>query len=140
MQKIIEKVIETKNFELSDILKKIDTLWLQGNIDEEAKKSLSDKARNNANTQNSLNILLKLEELDKRVKALEEAKAENEEAGTETEETESYPEFVAGKWYYAGDRIAFEGKNYECIAPEEVVCVWSPLEYPVYWVKIEGLS
>ena len=68
------------------------------------------------------------------MKVLEEAKVENEEL------TESYLEFVAGKWYYTGDRIAFEGKNYECIAPEGVVCVWSPLEYPVYWVKIEGLS
>ena len=134
MQKIIEKVIESKNYELSDMLRKIDTLWVQGSIDDAMRKSLSDKARNNANVQNSLNILSKLEELDKRVKALEEAKTENSD--TETEET-TYPEFVVGKWYYTGDRITFDGKSYECIAPENVACVWSPLDYPAYWKEIE---
>lgn len=134
MQKIIEKVIESKNYELSDMLKKIDTLWVQGSIDEEMRKRLSDKARNNANVQNSLNIILKLEEIDRRLKALEEANAD-----TETEEpTETiYPEFVVGKWYYTGDRITFDGKNYECIAPENVACVWSPVDYPAYWEEIE---
>lgn len=143
MQKIIEKVIESKNFELSDMLKKIDTLWVQGSIDEATRKILMDKARNNANTQNSLDILAKIEELDKRVKALEEAQTKNETGTDEpTEEPEeptetTYPGFVVGKWYYAGDRISFEGKNYECIAPENVVCVWSPADYPAYWEELE---
>ena len=134
MQKIIEKVIESKNYELSDMLKKIDTLWVQRSIDDAMRKSLSDKARNNANVQRSLDILSKLEELDKRVKALEETKAENSD--TETEET-TYPEFVVGKWYYTGNKISFEGKNYECIAPENVACVWSPMDYPTYWQELD---
>ena len=152
MQKIIEKVIDSKNFELSDMLKKIDTLWVQGSIDEATRKILMDKARNNANVQNSLDVLSKLEEidkrmkaleeLDKRVKALEEASVKNEveteEPAEPMEPTEtSYPAFVVGKWYYAGDRINFEGKNYECIAPENVVCVWSPADYPAYWQELE---
>lgn len=128
MQKIIEKVINSKNFELSDMLKKIDTLWVQGSIDDTVRKTLSDLARNNANTQNSLDVLAKLEELDKRVKALEEA-------GNE-ETTEEYPTFEVGKWYYNGDKIAFEGKNYVCTAPEGVACVWSPTEYPTYWEEL----
>ena len=134
MQKIIEKVIESKNYELSDMLKKIDTLWVQGSIDDAMRKSLSDKARNNANVQNSLNIIQKLEEMDRRLKALEEANAD-----TETEEpTETiYPEFLVGKWYYTGDKISFEGKNYECIAPENVACVWSPADYPTYWQELD---
>ena len=139
MQKIIEKVIESKNYELSDMLKKIDTLWVQGSIDEATRKILMDKARNNANTQNSLDILAKVEELDKRVKALEEASVKNEaetEAPEEPMET-TYPAFVVGKWYYAGDRISFEGKKYECIAPENVACVWSPADYPAYWEELE---
>ena len=129
MQKIIEKVIESKNYELSDMLRKIDTLWVQGSIDEEARTRLSEKARNNANVQKSLNIIQKLEEIDRRLKSLEDS-----QASTETEEpTESYPEYVAGKWYYAGDKISFEGKNYVCIAPEGATCVWNPSEYPAYW-------
>ena len=132
MQNIIDKVIESKNFELSDMLKKIDTLWVQGSINEETKKRLADKARNNANVQNSFDIVAKLEELDKRIKALEEA-------GTniETEEpTESYEEYKVGIWYYNGNKVSFDGKNYNCIAPEGVVCVWSPTEYPAYWEEI----
>ena len=133
MQKIIEKVIESRNYELSDILKKIDTLWVQGSITEEAKKILADKARNNANMQNSMDILAKLEELDKRIKELE-AQAETEtEEPTET----TYPEYTAGKWYYKGDKVTFDGVAYECTAPEGVVCVWSPTEYPAYWEEVE---
>ena len=128
MQKIIEKVIETKNFELSDMLRKIDTLWVQGSINEETRKMLSDKARNNATLDKSFDILSKLEELDKRLKALENKGTE------ETEET--YEEFVSGKWYYNGNKITFEGKNYVCIAPENATCVWNPTDYPAYWEEV----
>lgn len=129
MQKIIEKVIESKNFELSDMLKKIDTLWVQGSIDDAMRKILSDKARNNATLEKSFDILAKLEELDKRVKALENSQVP-------TEPTESYEEYVVGKWYYNGNRVMFDGKAYECIAPENVACVWNPSEYPAYWEEI----
>ena len=131
MKNVIKKVIESKNYELSDMLKKIDTLWVQGSISEDAKKILADKARNNANVQNSMDILAKLEELDKRVKELEDAQANNE---TEEPTEETYPEYEVGKWYYNGNKVMFEGVAYECTAPEGVVCVWSPLEYPAYWV------
>lgn len=133
MQKVIERVIESKNYELSDMLKKIDTLWVQGSIDDAVRKSLSDKARSNANTQNSMDILSKLEELDKRVKALEDAKTNNSEEQTET----TYPEYEVGKWYYKGDKVTFDGKVYECIAPAGQVCTWSPSEYPAYWEEVE---
>lgn len=133
MQKIIENVIENKNFELSDMLRKIDTLWVQGDITEYTRNKLSEKARNNANLEKSFNMLEKLEELDKRVKALEEAK---ESTGAEEPTETTYPEFVVGKWYYNGDRISFEGKNYVCIAPENAVCVWNPTDYPAYWEEV----
>ena len=133
MQNIIEKVIESKNFELSDMLKKIDTLWIQGSINEESKKRLSEKARSNANLEKSFDILAKLEELDKRVKALEEANVEM----PEEEPTETYEEYTAGKWYYAGNKVMFDGKVYECIAPENATCVWNPAEYPTYWKEVE---
>ena len=134
MQKIIENVIDSKNYELSDMLKKIDTLWLQGSITDEVRTRLSEKARANANVQNSLNILLKLEELDKRVKALEESQNSTESDTGIEEPTETiYPEFESGKWYYAGDKISFDGSNYVCIAPDGATCVWNPTEYPAYW-------
>ena len=134
MQKVIERVIESKNYELSDMLRKIDTLWVQGSIDDAVRKSLSDKARSNANTQNSMDILLKLEELDKRVKALEDAQTSNE---TEEKTEVTYPEYTVGKWYYKGDKVTFEGTVYECTAPEGAVCTWRPTEYPAYWEEVE---
>ena len=133
MKQIIEKVINSKNYELSDMLKKIDTLWVQGSIDDEAKKHLAERARENANVQNSIDILAKLEELDKRVKALEEANTSTE---TEEETEVTYPEYTVGKWYYKGDKVTFDGKVYECIAPEGAVCTWSPTEYPAYWEEV----
>lgn len=133
MQKIIEKVIESRNFELSDMLKKIDTLWVQGRIDDAARKTLSDKARSNATAGQGIDILAKLEELDRRIKILEEAKADPDpEEPTEV----IYPDYAAGKWYYGGDKISFEGKNYNCTAPDGVVCTWNPAEYPPYWEEI----
>ena len=132
MQKIIEKVIESKNYELSGMLKKIDILWVQGFIDEDARTMLYEKARNNANTQNSIDIFAKLVDLERRIEALELRDAEIVE-----EETPNYEEYKAGKWYYAGNKISFEGKNYVCIAPEGATCVWNPSEYPVYWEELE---
>ena len=43
--------------------------------------------------------------------------------------------YTAGTWYYRGDKVSFEGSGYTCIAPEGVVCVWSPVEYPQYWER-----
>ena len=135
MQKVIERVIESKNYELSDMLRKIDTLWVQGSIDDAVRKSLADKARSNANTQNSMDILSKLEELDKRVKALEDVSNEPEKPNEEPTET-TYPEYKARDWYYTGNRVTFDGKVYECIAPKGTTCVWSPSDFPKYWSEV----
>lgn len=132
MQRIIATVIESKNYELSDILKKIDILWVQGKINDTAKKELSEKARKNANTQNSVDILAKLEEMDMRIKALEKVVADKEESPEQT----APAEYVAGKWYYDGDRVSFEGKIYECTCEKDLVCIWSPSEYPVFWNEV----
>ena len=43
--------------------------------------------------------------------------------------------YTPGTWYYRGDKVSFQGAVYTCTAPDGVVCVWSPAEYPVYWEK-----
>ena len=128
MYDIVKSVIISGLYELSDMLRKIDTFWVQGAISEEERLELIDLARANANTQNSIDLAKKVEELDKRVKALEENK--------DVEPTDDYPEYVVGKWYYNGDKITYNGKKYVCIAPEGVVCTWNPDEYPAYWEEI----
>ena len=124
MYDVIKDVINTRRYVLADMLHKIDTLWAQGDIDDEQRTELIALAQGNANTEQEVNVLAKLEELEQRVRALETGS---------TEPGEAYPDYVVGKWYYSGDKITFEGGKYKCIAPDGVVCVWSPKEYPVYW-------
>lgn len=126
MKNIIKSVIEAGRFELSDILKKIDTQWLQGSITDDEKAELVALAQGGAKVENSVDIIAKITDLEQRVKALEEGKT----AGGEAEE---YADFIVGKWYYAGDKITFNGKQYICIAPVGQVCTWSPADYPTYW-------
>lgn len=141
MFNIAKTVIETGKFELSDMLKKIETQWMQGAITDVQRAELIQRARDKANPENSVNIVEKIAELEKRILALEKANVpevpdEGEEEAPE-EVVETYPEYVVGKWYYAGDKITFKGLNYECIAPEGQVCTWNPNEYPAYWDVFE---
>ena len=124
MYDVIKDVINTRRYVLADMLHKIDTLWAQGDLDDEQRTELIALAQGNADTAQEVNALAKLEELEQRVRALETGS---------TEPGEAYPDYVVGKWYYSGDKITFEGGKYKCIAPDGVVCVWSPKEYPVYW-------
>ena len=164
MYNVVRKVIEAKRYELKDMLKKIDTLWVQGNLDDNSRAELISLARGNALTGNSVDMLAKLEEIDRRLKAVEDAisaKDSTEEGDTivDVEEGENvegtvtpeepitpeepeepvvvtYPEFQTGKWYYAGDIVAFGGANYRCVAPTGTPCVWSPSDYPNFWDMI----
>lgn len=127
MVNIIKTVIDTNNFELTAILNKIDKMWFENKLTDVERDSLVEQAQRKANPQNSIDVYKKLEEMDKRILELEN-KLKN---GEITEET--YPLYEAGKWYYAGDKVTFEGKVFECVAPVGTVCVWSPNDYPVYW-------
>lgn len=135
MKDIIKNVIARGSYELSDMLKKIDTLWVQGSLSDEERAELIDLARGNANVQNSIDVMAKLEEHEKKLAELEElvknltASKEDDEEVTE----ESYEEYVSGRWCKNGDIFTFEGKVFKCIAPEGVTCVWSPADYPEYW-------
>lgn len=129
MYEVIKKVIESKRFELSDILTKIDTLWVQGSITDDQKGRLVQLAREYANVQNSIDVMAKLEELDRRLAALENGNVNTPVEGEE----ETVEEYIVGKYYYNGDKISFDANTYICTAPEGVVCVWSPSEYPAYW-------
>lgn len=132
MLNIIKTVIDTNNFELTSILNKIDKVWFEGKLTDEERNSLVEQAQRKANPQNSIDVYKKLEEMDKRILELEKLKNNSGEIIPE----ETYPLYEAGKWYYAGDKVTFEGKVFECVAPAGVVCVWSPKDYPVYWSEI----
>lgn len=126
MYDILKNVIGRKEYDLNSIIKKIDFLWSEDKLTDEQRAELSDLARNGAETQNSVDVIKKLAELEERIKALE--------SNNDIESDVS--EFVPDKWYYNGDKCSFDGVDYVCIAPAGAVCVWSPSDYPQYWEEI----
>lgn len=136
MYTIIEAVINSRNYELSDILKKIDTIWLQGGITDEEKISLIAKAQENADGEQSylplqeqINKLFTIiDSISNRVTILEGGKAAI---------TEEYPEFAqpSGKHdaYNKGDKITYNGKKYECVKNN---VMWSPDVNPKCWKEV----
>lgn len=133
MYNIIKTVITSGNFELTDIIRKIDTVWLEGKITDEEKAELVEMAQGKANPQNSMDLVAKVADLEKRVRILETKETTSGDTEGEEATEETYQSFVEGKWYYNGDKVRFDGKNYTCIAPDGTVCVWSPSAYPSYW-------
>lgn len=129
MYDIAKNVIHSGNYKLTEMLDKLTTLWMEGQLDEEQRDELTQMAKQSPDARAELDVLDKLENLDRRVAALEAG----EPGGGEAEE---YPEYVAGKWYYEGDKITYNGKRYTCIAPAGVVCVWNPDEYATYWDEV----
>lgn len=139
MYSIILSVINTGSFELTDILHKIDTLWLQGDIDDDQRAELIATAREKADPSASYAPLQKqvdkpaddLAALAARVTALE---------GGGTEPVDEYPAYVqptgAHDAYHNGDKVTYNGTKYICIAPDGVACVWNPDTYPAYWQEV----
>lgn len=139
MHEIILSVINTGSFELTDILRKIDTLWLQGDIDDDQRTELINAAREKADPSSSyaplqeqLNKLAnELAALAARVTALE---------GGGADPGDEYPAYVqptgAHDAYHNGDKVTYNGAKYVCIAPDGVACVWNPDTYPAYWQEV----
>lgn len=135
MFNVFKNVIENRNFELKGIIKKIDTLWAQSSLTDDERAELISLAQSKANVQQSIDVMQKLEELDKRMKVVEEILANNDNNSDDTEVV--YADYEVGKWYYNGNIVKFEDVLYKCVAPDGVVCVWSPTEYPAYWEVTE---
>ena len=82
MYEIIKNVILAENYELVDILKKINTVWIESNITDEQKQELDELARQNAQAENSYAPLQKqLDNTNARIDSLEERIAKLEQDG-----------------------------------------------------------
>lgn len=142
MKTIVENVISTGVFELNDIIKKIDTLWVQGDLTDDERTELIALAQEKANPENTYAPLQQqIDRLARDLSALANRVTLIEE-GTPQEPPQTgdeWPEFVqpqgAHDAYYNGDKVTYNGEHYVCIAPEGTACVWSPSAYPNYWEK-----
>lgn len=138
--------ISSGDFKLQAMLDKLTRLYIEDMLAEDEYDDLMQLARDNANPdkeieentdvikqlmQHVTESEQKLKDLEARIEKLEDPEAEPEEPVVTYEPYDPY------KWYYKDMTCSFEGKNYICIAPEGVVCVWSPSGYPPYWKLVE---
>lgn len=142
MYEIIKSVIQSKDYELREMLYKINKMYIESAITEAEKTELDELARQNAVAENSYastnvqmkNIYKEIEDLKSRVSVLE-----NKDSTEEPAETEEYPEYKqptgAHDAYHVGDKIIYNGKKYICKMDN---CVWSPDDYPTGWEFIES--
>ena len=154
MYEIIKNVIESGDYELKDILYKINKMWIESAITEEQKTELDNLARENANAENSYAPLQ--EQIDKafeEINLLKETINANaigmsalkdavEKLGGKIETPaeqpkEEYPQYIqptgAHDAYNTGDKITYNGKKYICKMDG---CVWSPDVYPAGWEEV----
>lgn len=137
MYSTIKSVIDSGRYELNDMLKKIDTLWVQGDLTDEQRTELIDLARENADPAQSYAPLQ--EQIDQafaQIKALS-ARVEKLEAGEVQEpapEPEEWPAWVqptgAHDAYNTGDIVNYNGTLYKSLMDGNV---WSPEAYPRGW-------
>ena len=144
----LRAVIANRSYQLSDMLSKLSRLWIEDQITEVDYDFLVEYARENANPDSEGDVLAAIRVAQADVKELRDSIAsladrvavlEGGEVEPEPEPVQ-YPEYVVGRWYYNGDTVSFEGKNYKCIAPAGQVCVWSPKDYPTYWEEVKDAA
>ena len=140
MYNIIKNVINGKAYELTTMLTKIKTLWVEGDISDAQKEELVELARENAKPENSYAPLQnQINALFANMKELAQEIATLKNGGVAPEEpTEEYPEYVQPTGghdaYKAGDKVTYKGKQYECLIDG---CVWTPDNYPQGWKVVE---
>ena len=139
MYQTIKNVISSTRDDLGDMLTKIDTTWVPGDLTDDQRTELVTLAQENAQPENSYAPLqdqiekafAQITALAERVTALEQGGGEEPEPGDE------WPEYVqptgAHDAYHNGDKVTWNGKHYICIAPDGAACVWNPDAYPAYW-------
>ena len=159
MYEIFKNVINSKEYSLEDILKKIDTKWVQSEITDEQRDELITLAQANANPENSNAPLQKqIEELSKKHITLEETvtalsatvqkiKETVESGGTVVPEPEPPVTEECPAWepyngippvkYQVGSKVSHNGKKWESMVANNV---WEPGTFGVgveIWKEIK---
>lgn len=155
MYEIFKNILNERDYELVDILDKIDEYYIKSKLSKEQKEELEEEARQNALPENSYADFQKqIDDLAEKVKELQVTVNTNAQGMSAIKEAveklggvitppekpaeEEYPEYVqptgAHDAYHVGDKITYNGKHYECVYEG---CVWTPDAYPAGWKLIE---
>lgn len=134
--------ISSGDFKLQVMLDKLTRLYIEDMLTEDEYDALMQFARDNANPDVEIvenadiikQLMQRVAESEQKLKDLEALVVKLEDPEAEPEEpVTTYEPYNQHKWYYKDMTCSFEGKNYICVAPEGVVCTWSPAGYPSYW-------
>lgn len=146
MYEIVKNVIESGQYELTDMLKKIDTLWLQGALNDTQRAEIIELARSRADPEQSYDIqkqlgtiFTNLSEMGRAILELTDRVTKLEGGSVTPPVVDEYPQFVqptgAHDAYNTGDKMTYtDGKRYICQMDN---CVWGPDAYPAGWKLVE---
>lgn len=142
-------IINDGEYNLADLLHRIDVLYARGRLTDEEHEELTTKARENADQ------AVVYPDVEDRVTALEtwrlniEARLKKlkEDTGEVEPEHDPKPADEYPDWhtptgahdaYYKGDKMTYtDGKKYVCIAPDGYGVTYGPDVLPGYWQKVE---
>ncbi len=156
LYQIIKSVLDSKDYNLTTYLNKIEAMWARDQLDDSQREELIELARTNADPTKSYadyntQIASLSQELNERVTKLEEnqstileilealkdGKSTDVEVPTDDTKTEDVAEYKpptgAHDAYQVGDKVKFNERIYECVLAN---CVWDPKEYPSAWKDI----
>ena len=134
MKTIFEGVISRGDYNLTDLLGKIDSYHVEGKLSDDERDELYAKARAGALNALGYDVKAEIDALWAAVRALQGGANAGNDA---TEESQAPAEFVqptgAHDAYNLGDRVTYSGRIYESIINGNV---WSPDVYPDGWTEI----
>lgn len=158
MYEIVKNVIASKRYALDDMLKKINTLWVQNDITEEQRKELVALAQENADPeQSNAPLQTQINELAKQQRALnatvtslnatvQKIKETVESGGTVVPEPEPEPQEECPAWepyngippvkWQTGSKCTHSGKKWESMVDNNV---WEPGAFgvgPEIWKEV----
>lgn len=145
MYEIFKSVITSKSYNLEQMIKKINTRWVEDTLAEEQREELIALAQTNADpSQSNAPLQKQIEEISKKQIALEDTveklsatvqkiKETVESGGTvvpdpEPPVTEEYPAWepyngIPPVPYQVGSKVTYNGKKWESMVPNNV---WEP--------------
>ena len=143
MFETMQTIINTGDYDLADLTKRIKTLYALGELSEDEMTQLLDSAAANANQDAMLpDVPERVGALETRIAAVEERVGKLEAGGMEPVEPEEpvdeWPEWVRptskDTQYHKGDKVTFNGRHYVCVknnvssSPEEDSKRWQLVE------------
>lgn len=133
MKSIFENVIRRGNYDLTALLKRIDTYHVEGKLSDSDRDELYMIARQTPEAQYDYHA-----EIEKLWAAIRDLRAGQSADNSQDPSADEYPEFVqptgAHDAYHTGAKVTYNGDRYVCKMDN---CVWSPGVLPGAWDKAE---